>query len=137
MYPSPIALKDKLGEAYLSLALHLLYELEQAAVIGLVACDDIGCATEHVVAVLHTPDERVEFLTSIATADHYRLTPRLAYGVQQLLYQHMQQVIGALGRAVVYALALRRGASGQLLNGKIFHIFLNVIVTLAPGVNVL
>ena len=81
MNPTSIALPDELREAYLPLLLHLLDEFEQTAVIGPVACDDIGCATEHVVTVLHTPDERVELLAAIATGHHDGLAPRFADGV--------------------------------------------------------
>ena len=81
MNPTPIALPYQLGEAYLPLLLHLLYEFEQPSVIGLVARDEVGSAAQHVVTILHATDERVEFLTAVATGHHYRLAPRLAYGV--------------------------------------------------------
>jgi hypothetical protein len=34
MYPSSVALPDELGKADATLLLHLLYHLEQAAVVG-------------------------------------------------------------------------------------------------------
>ena len=40
----------------------------------------------------------------------------------------MQQVVGALIRAVVDALAQRRGAGGEFGNGKVFHKKINVDV---------
>ena len=86
MNPSPVALKDELGEAYLSLLLHLLYEFEQTAMVGSVTSDDIGSTAEHVVAVLHTPDERVEFLTAVARGHNDGLSPRFADGVEELVY---------------------------------------------------
>ena len=89
MYPASIALPYQLGEAYLPLLLHLLYEVEQPAVVGLVARDDVCCTAKHVVAVLHATHERVEFLAAVATGHHYRLAPRLAYGVEELVYQHV------------------------------------------------
>ena len=89
MYPPPVALKDELREAYLPLLLHLLDEFEQPSVVGLVASDDIGGAAEDVVAVLHASDERVEFLAAVARGDHDGLTPRLAYGVEQLLHEYV------------------------------------------------
>jgi hypothetical protein len=64
MYPAPVALPYQLGKAYLSLLLHLLDELEQPSVIGLVACDEVGSTAQQVVTVLHATHERVEFLTS-------------------------------------------------------------------------
>ena len=54
--------------------------------VGLVACNDVGSATEQVVTVFHASDECVELLAAIATGHHYRLTPRLAYGVEKLVY---------------------------------------------------
>ena len=81
MNPAAIALPDELREAYLSLLLHLLNEFEQTAVVGLVACYQVGSTAEHVVAVLHTPDERVELLAARPAAYHDRLAPRLGDGV--------------------------------------------------------
>ena len=92
MNPAAIALKDELGKLDAPLPVHLLYELEQAAVIGLVACDDIRRAAEHVVTVLHTPNERVEFLTAVARGHHDGLAPRFADGVEELVYEYVQQV---------------------------------------------
>ena len=59
MNPAAIALPDELGKLNLPLLLHLLYEFEQAAVVGFVASDKVGSTTQHVVAVLHPTDERV------------------------------------------------------------------------------
>ena len=81
MYPSSIALPDELREAYLPLLLHLLYELEQATMVGLVASNNICRATKDMVTVLHTADERIELLASVSAADNYRLSPRFAYWV--------------------------------------------------------
>ena len=111
MYPPSIALPDELSKPNLSRLLHLLYEFEQTAVIGLVACYQVGSTAEHVVAVLHTPDERVELLAAIARGHHDGLTPRFADGVKELVYEYVQQVVGALIRAIVDALAQRRGAA--------------------------
>ena len=86
MYPTSVALPYQLSEAYLSLLLHLLDELKQPSVVSLIACDDVCRAAEQVVAVLHAAHERVEFLTSISTADYDRCSPRLAYGVKELFY---------------------------------------------------
>ena len=82
VYPAAITLPDELGEANLTRLLHLLDELEQAAVVGSVTSDDVSRAAEHVMAVLHTPDERVEFLAAIARGHHNGLSPRFAYRVQ-------------------------------------------------------
>ena len=90
MNPTSIAFPYQLGKLDAPLPVHPLYELEQAAVVGPVACDDIGCATEEVVAVLHTPDERVELLTAVATAHHDGLSPRFADGVEELFYEYVQ-----------------------------------------------
>ena len=89
MYPATIVLKDELGEAYLPLPLHLLYQLEQPSMVGLVARNDVSGAAEDVVAVLHASDERVEFLAAVARGDHDGLTPHLAYGVEQLLHEYV------------------------------------------------
>jgi len=96
--------------------------------VGPVACNDIGCATQHVVTVLHTPDERVELLAAIARGHHDGLAPRFADGVKELVYEYVQQVIGALRRAVVYALAQRGSAGAQFVYGKIFHRFSTEII---------
>ena len=84
--PSAISLPYQLSKPNLSLLLHLKDEFEQATVVSLVACYDVGSAAEHVVAVLHTSDERVEFLAAVSRGDHYRFTPRFAYGIEQLVY---------------------------------------------------
>ena len=81
MYPTSVALPYQLSEAYLPLLLHLLYELEQATMVGLVASNNICRATKDMVTVLHTADERIELLASVSAADNYRLSPRFAYGV--------------------------------------------------------
>ena len=81
MYPTAIALPDELREAYLPSLLHLLYEFEQATMVGLVASNNICRATKDMVTVLHTADERIELLASVSAADNYRLSPRFAYGV--------------------------------------------------------
>ena len=86
MYPTSIALPNELRETYLPLLLHLLYHLEQAAVVGSVASYDIGRATQHVVAVLHAPNERIELLAAVSTADYDGLSPRFADGVEELVY---------------------------------------------------
>ena len=86
MYPTSVALPYQLSEAYLPLLLHLLDELKQPSVVSLIACDDVCRATKDMVAILHATHERVEFLTSISTADHDGLAPRLAYGVKELFY---------------------------------------------------
>ena len=111
MYPSSVAFPDELGEADASLLLHLLYELEEAAVVGLRAANDIGCAAQDMVAVLGTAHQGVELLAAIATAHHDRFAPRFAYGVEELVYEYVQQVVCTLIRAVVDALAQRRGAA--------------------------
>ena len=111
MNPTSIALPDELREAYLPLLLHLLDEFEQTAVVSPIACDYIGCTTEHVVAVLHTPDERVELLAAVARGHHDGLAPRFANGVKELLHQYVQQVVCTLRWAIVDALAQRGSAA--------------------------
>ena len=86
MQPAVVALGDELGEAYLPRLLHLLYELEQATMVCLVARYQVGCATEHVMAVLHASDERVQFLAAVAAADHDGLAPRFADRIKELVY---------------------------------------------------
>ena len=119
MNPTSIALPYQLREAYLPLLLHLLDELEQTAMVGSVTSDDIGGAAEEVVAVLHTPDEGVEFLTAVARGHHDGLSPRFADGVEELLYQYVQQVVCTLRWAVVDALAQRGSAGAQFGYTKI------------------
>ena len=121
MNPPPVALPNKLSKPNLPRLLHLLNEFEQTAVIGLVACDDIGSTAEHVVAVLHTPDERVELLTAVARGHHDGLAPRFADGVKELFYEYVQQVVCTLRWAIVDALAQRGSAGGQFGYTKIFH----------------
>ena len=110
MNPAAVALPYQLRETYLPLLLHLLDELEQATVVGTVAGDDIGRTAEEVVAVLHASDERVEFLAAVARGHHDRFSPRFADGVEELVYEYVQQVVCTLRWAVVDALAQRRGA---------------------------
>ena len=86
MNPAAVALPDQLRETYLPLLLHLLDELEQAAVVGTVAGNDIGSTPEEVVAVLGTTHQLVELLAAIATAHHDGFAPRLADGIKELLY---------------------------------------------------
>ena len=111
MEPTIVVLCDELGEADLSCLLHLHDELEQAAVVGPVASDDIGSAADEVVAVLGSAHEGVELLAAVARGDHDGLAPRLAYGVQELFYEYVQQMVCTLVRAVVNALAQRRSAA--------------------------
>ena len=81
MYPSSVALPDELGEPYAALLLHLLYHLEQTAMVGLRATDDVRRAAEDMVAILGTAYKRVELLAAIPAAHHDRLAPRLTYRV--------------------------------------------------------
>ena len=66
MYPPPVTLKDELGEAYLPLPLHLLYEVEQAAVIGPIPCYQVCRAAQEVVAVLCSTYKCIELLAAVA-----------------------------------------------------------------------
>ena len=90
MNPAAVALPYQLRETYLPLLLHLLDELEQAAVVGTVAGDDIGRTAEDMVTILHASDERVEFLAAIARGYHNGVSPRFADGVEELLHQYVQ-----------------------------------------------
>ena len=89
MYPPSVAFPYQLGKLDAPLPVHLLYHLEQPAMVGSVTSDDIGGAAEDVVAVLHAPDERVEFLAAIARGHHDGLAPRFSDGVEELLYQYV------------------------------------------------
>ena len=84
--PSSISLPDELGETYLPRLQHLLYELEQLAVVGPVACDNIGGTAEEMVAILGASHQGVELFAAIAAAHHDRLAPRFAYRVEELVY---------------------------------------------------
>ena len=86
MEPTIVVLCDELGEADAALLLHLHDELEQAAVIGPVTGDEVCCAADEVVAVLGSAHEGVELLAAVARGYHNGLAPRLAYGVQELVY---------------------------------------------------
>ena len=66
MYPTSVALPDELGEAYLPLPLHLPYEVEQATVVRLVACDNVSSAAQHMVAVLCSTYKCIELLAAVA-----------------------------------------------------------------------
>ena len=81
MNPPSIALPYQLGKLDAPLPVHLLDELEQTAMVGSVTSNDVGSTSEDMVAVLHTPDERVEFLAAVARGHHDGLAPRLAYRV--------------------------------------------------------
>ena len=81
MYPTSVALPYQLSETYLPLLLHLLYELEQLAMVGLRATDDVRCAAEDMVAILGTAYQGVELLAAIPAAHDDGLAPRRAYGV--------------------------------------------------------
>ena len=91
--------------------------------VGPVTGNDIGCAAEEVMTMRGATDEGVELLAAVARGDHNGLAPCLAYGVQELVYEDVEQVVGTLVRAVVDALAQRRGTSGEFGYTKIFHIF--------------
>ena len=119
MNPTSIALPNKLSKPNLPRLLHLLDEFEQAAMVGSVTSNDICCTTQHVVAVLHTPDERIELLAAVARGHHDGLSPRFADGVEELVYEYVQQMICTLRWAVVDALAQRRGTGAQFGYGKI------------------
>ena len=114
MYPAAVVLKDELGELDAALLVHLLYEFEETSMVGLVAsCNDIGRAAEDVVAVLRAAHEFVELLAAVAAGDDDGSAPRFTYGVEELFYKYVQQVVCTLRWAVVDALAQRRGAGGQ------------------------
>jgi hypothetical protein len=85
------------------------------------ATDEVGSTSDEVMAMGGAAHQAVEFFAAIATTDEYGAPPRFAYGIEQLLYQHMQQVISALRWAIVDALALRCGAGAQFGYGKVFH----------------
>ena len=70
-------------------------------------------------AVFYATHKLIQFLAAVSAADYDRLSPRLAYRIEQLVYQYMQQMVCTLARAVVDALAQRRGAGGEFGNGKI------------------
>jgi hypothetical protein len=119
MYPATVVLPDELSEPYAAFALHLYDEIEEPAMVFHAATDEVGCTSDEVMAMGGTAHQVVEFLATIATTDEDGAAPRFAYGIEQLLYQHMQQVISALRWAIVDALALRCGACGEFGNGKI------------------
>ena len=121
MNPPSVAFPYQLGKLDAPLPVHLLYEPEQAAVVGPVACYQVGSTAEDMVTVLHAPDERVELLAAVARGYHDGLSPRFADGVKELFYEYVQQVVGTLRWAVVDALAQRGSAGGEFGNGKIFH----------------
>ena len=73
------------------------------------------------VAVRGAAYECVELWAAVAAGYHYGLTPRLAYGVEEFSYEHVQQVVCTLGWAVVDALTQRRGAGNHFFKTKIFH----------------
>lgn len=123
--PAVVVLGDELGKLDLARLLHLLDEVEQPSVVGPVAGDEVGGTAQEVMAVLGTAHEGVELLAAVAAAHDDGLAPRCADGVEELVYKHVQQVIGTLGRAVVDTLTLRRGTGGEFFQTKIFHIFLN------------
>ena len=52
MNPAAVAFPYQLGKLDAPLPVHLLYELEQAAVIGPVARNDVGCAAEETLKIL-------------------------------------------------------------------------------------
>ena len=90
MNPAAVAFPYQLGKLDAPLPVHLLYELEQAAVIGPVARNDVGCATEEMMTILYASDERVELLAAVARGHHDRLAPRFADGVEELVYEYVQ-----------------------------------------------
>ena len=90
MDPAVVILCDELGEAYLPLPLHLLYHAEQSAVVIPVPGYQVGSTAEEVVAVLGTSDERVELLAAVARGHYDGLSPRLADGVEELVYEYVE-----------------------------------------------
>ena len=122
MEPAATALPYQLSEPYAAFALHLYDEIEEPAMVFHAATDEVGSTSDEVMAMGGAAHQAVEFLATIATTDEDGPAPRFAYGIEQLLYQHMQQVISALRWAVVDALALRCGAGAQFGYGKIFHV---------------
>ena len=86
VYPAEIIFSNQLSKPNLPLQLHLPYEVKQLSVLRFRARDEVCRTSQQVVTVLCATHERVQLLTSIATADHDRLSPRLAYGVKELFY---------------------------------------------------
>ena len=117
--PAASAFADELGEAYLPLGVHLPYEVEESVVVDRRAADDVGGTAQEVVAVGDAAHEFVEARAAVARGHLDGCAPRLAYGVEELSDEYVQQVEGTLGRAVVDALAQRRGAGGQFGNTEI------------------
>lgn len=92
-------------------------------VLGFGAYGDVGRTAQDVVAVCDTAHELVEPRAAVARGDHNGTTPRFADGVEELFYEHVQQVICCLGRTVVDAFAQCSGTGGEFLDGKVFHGF--------------
>ena len=86
MYPATIALPNELREAYLSLLLHLPYEVEQLAVLRFRACYKVCCTSQQMVTILCSTHELIQLFAAVSTTDYDRCSPRLAYGVKELLY---------------------------------------------------
>ena len=89
MNPPSVAFPYQLGKLDASFLLHLLYEFEQPTMVGLRARNDVGCTAEEVVAVLGSAHEGVELLAAVARGYHDGLAPRLAYGVEELVYEYV------------------------------------------------
>lgn len=66
MDPAAVVLPDELGEAYAAFVAHVDNHIEQAAVVGTVATDDVGGTAESVVTVLDTSHEFVELFATIS-----------------------------------------------------------------------
>ena len=85
------------------------------------ATDKVSSTPDEMMAMGGTAHQVVEFFTAVTTWHQYGAAPCFAYGIEQLLYQYMQQMVSTLRWAIVDALALRGGASAQFVYGKIFH----------------
>ena len=66
MYPPAVTLPNQLGEAYLPLLLHLLYEFEQTTVVGLAARNEVGSAAQEVMAVLRPTHKCIKLFAAVA-----------------------------------------------------------------------
>ena len=51
---------------------------------------DVSSAAQHMVAVLCSTYKCIELLAAIARGDHYRLAPRFAYGVEELVCEYVE-----------------------------------------------
>jgi len=124
MYPVRLfcvsVLPYQLPHGYTSLAHHPQDELEQICLTGM-ATLDVGGAASQVLTGLRSSHGLVQFRASVTARHRYRVSVRIADGLQHLLCQHPQVLLYNRRGHIIYALPCCRTGGVHLLQCKVLR----------------